>query len=72
MFVFEVCVTAGGPEGAMAHLDAFLEGSGFESVPGLRLSLLHTGTILPFPFQFITRESIFHYECDVIYIFFLF
>jgi len=57
MFMFVVSVTAEGAEGGIAHLDAFWEGSGSENLPDLGLSLLHTGTILPYPFQFVTHKS---------------
>ena len=68
--MFEDCVTAEGPDGAMAHLDAFWEGSGSKNVSDLQLSLLHTGTTGQYPFQFVTHESFFLYECDVIHFFF--
>lgn len=71
MILFEAFVTAEGAEAAIAHLDAFSEGSGSENVSELRLPLLYTGPSLPNPLQFITHESFFHYESDVIY-FFLF
>lgn len=67
--MFGVCVTAEGTEAPIEHLATISEGSGPENVSDLRLSSLSTGAFLPYPFQFITDESVFHYECDVIYFF---